>query len=694
MVETSAKWKAAFNQYMMGENFVEVSIDKSLRPFLSNAIVSTTSDVLPQTNLQSVISIGSKTRSGTLETNLWVMDNTTAWLSSSSVVGFVSNELSDENGEYAVEPELTITLPTVKDVPGFTVTWCDTFGEWAEEFDISFFDSSDDLIQKFEITGNKNIKYCVIDTISSCKKIVIAVKKWCLSGRRARIEDAVAGVVLVFTKHDLMHFSVEQTQSPINAELPTCRLDFKVDNYDGRYNTGGELDVGQFLEPYISVKVKYGMTLEDNTIEYINGGIFVLDCWGFDNNGYAFTVIARDPFYFMTNKYFKGTYSTSGYSLYDLARSVLQDASHQYGFILGWNLDNGLNSIQTKAYLPEMTHAELLQMIAQSAGMVLTYTRSGVIKIEPIAMGSQDSQGDINRINFYEYPVYDLITYPDKINCKIYDYSTDKVEITSAHFPNVNGCVQNPPITYVTMQDYVAICTAASNIGAGQPTGLTPEQEVRADVDMDGTITAKDASVIPYFIASCGNGKYTNDLSGWEQYYNETIGAKKIIAQAQVTLDQNEDITISINHSASYDVSVRPDDVGVTIQSMTSYACLTTVTIAAGTGAHTITLYGYPIDRSSVDYETPITSDEMNIEVIDNPFTASTSSADNSNDVVKEWLSNDSSVRISKFRADPAFDVGAIHIENKLAYITEYKITFTGMFKGSLSGRLIKEVAP
>lgn len=694
MVETSAKWKASFNEYMMGENFVEVSIDKSVRAFLSNATVSTTSDILPQTDLQSVISAGARTRSGTIETNIWVMDNTTAWLSNNSVVGFVSNELSGENKMFVSEPEITITLPTAKDIPGFTVTWCDTFREWAEDFDIAFFDSNNDLIEKKQVTGNGNIKYCVIDTIDSCKKIVITVKKWCLSGRRARIEDAVAGILLTFTKHELMHFSSEQTQSPINAELPAYRLDFTIDNYDGKYNTGGEFDINEFLEPHIAVYVKYGMTLSDNTIEYINGGRFILDTWSFDNSGYSFSVIARDPFYFMTNKFFKGTYSTNGYSLYELALSVLQDASHQYNFILGWNLDSALSSIHTKAYLPEMTHAELLQMIAQSAGMVLSYARNGVIKIEPVAMESQDSQGNIGRINFYEYPVYDLIAYPDKINCKVYDYSTDKVEITSAHFPNVNGCVQSPPITYITMQDYVAICTAATKIGTGESTGLTPEQETRADVDMDGTITAKDASVIPYFIASCGNGKYTNDLSGWEEYYNETIGSKKIIAQSQVTLDPNEGITISINHSASYDVSVRADNSSVTIQSMTSYVCLTTVTIAAGTGTHTITLYGYPIDKSSVDYETPITSDEMNIEVIDNPFTASTSSADNSNDVVKEWLSNDSSVRISKFRADPAFDVGAVHIENQLAYITEYKIAFTGMFKGSLSGRLIKEVAP
>lgn len=68
---------------------------------------------------------------------------------------------------------------------------------------------------------------------------------------------------------------------------------------------------------------------------------------------------------------------------------------------------------------------------------------------------------------------------------------------------------------FVTAADSALILTAAAHIGAGEPSGLTPEQELRADADRDGSISPLDAQLVDQFTAAVGAGDYTDDADGW-----------------------------------------------------------------------------------------------------------------------------------------------------------------------------------
>ena len=394
----------------------------------------------------------------------------------------------------------------------------------------------------------------------------------------------------------------------------------------------------------------------------------------------------------MTNKYTKGVYSTQGHTLHDMAVSVLQDAALQYNCVTTWVLDSGLSNITTNAYLPEATHAELLQIIAQAAGMTLKYNRNGEIIIEPAAVDSQHSQGTIKRFNFLDYPKSAVSDRIGILNTKIHTYTQEKVEIPSNHFPNVTGCIMEPVRNYVTMQDWVAIQTAASKIGEGEPTGLTPEQETRADCNMDGSITAVDASIIAEFPSSVGSGKYTNDLPGWELYYNDKIGTKKIIAQTSVTLNPNESTKVIINHGAAYDVSVSAL-MSTRISSMESYANVTVLTFLPRAGTFNVILYGYPITENSTDFQLTVENWNETIEGIDNPIITNNNMALNCVNFVKDWVRNTETINLPSYRADPAFDVGAAYINDTLVYITNIQYNFTGMFRGTADARVIEVTA-
>lgn len=71
---------------------------------------------------------------------------------------------------------------------------------------------------------------------------------------------------------------------------------------------------------------------------------------------------------------------------------------------------------------------------------------------------------------------------------------------------------------HITAADAAIILTAAENIAAGEPSGLTPAQELLADADLDGTITEADSVLVLQFSAAAAAGDYEDNLQGWLKY--------------------------------------------------------------------------------------------------------------------------------------------------------------------------------
>ncbi|MDE5564042.1 MAG: hypothetical protein K2I93_02710 [Oscillospiraceae bacterium] len=81
-------------------------------------------------------------------------------------------------------------------------------------------------------------------------------------------------------------------------------------------------------------------------------------------------------------------------------------------------------------------------------------------------------------------------------------------------FPDVNG------YGLANASDAAIILIAAANIGSGDPSGLTPEQERRADANRDGVINVIDAALVEEFSAYCGATGHANDPAGWTAFLN------------------------------------------------------------------------------------------------------------------------------------------------------------------------------
>lgn len=66
--------------------------------------------------------------------------------------------------------------------------------------------------------------------------------------------------------------------------------------------------------------------------------------------------------------------------------------------------------------------------------------------------------------------------------------------------------------------DALLIMQAYAHIQAGQPSGLTEEQEDIADCNRNGIIDSTDASLLLKFVSDCESGKYSNNAAGWTEF--------------------------------------------------------------------------------------------------------------------------------------------------------------------------------
>jgi hypothetical protein len=485
---------------------------------------------------------------------------------------------------------------------------------------------------------------------------------------------------LTFTKADMTSFEVSQSVSPINAELPQSSLRFSITTI-GRDVRALQRSLTRMLK----VTARVGITINGEPA-YINAGTFWLDTWDFPNGGIEASFEARDALYFLSSeKYIYGVYRRNGISLYDLADEVLTYAQGRFPCVTTWSINNVLSSSNTTAPLPVCTYAECLQYIAQASGTVLKYDRDGVIRFD-LTSGDTSYNYIVTDTNCFAYP--QLVMYPElrKLRCNVYTYSLDEIYSDTEHYPNVNGDAT------VSAVDAALVLSAAAKIGAGEPSGLTPEQEVKADADRDGMITAADAALIQEYAAKCGSGKYENSPDGWALFLNIKIGYKEKVYDSIHNID--EDMELVITYGTSAEVNVMKEGT-ITITNVDDYSNAAEIAITGTDEDAQITAYGFPIEVSTHEYRRDV-NESGDDEYIDNPLVTNNTTAGSATQDVKDFLSIRNGVECSDFRIDPRLDAGdtiTVNIDGEdttygNTIVTDVKYRFTGMFRGSISGRI------
>ena len=492
MQTVSQNWKNAHKQTLLNESYVEVSLDIADPDSLADAssqdngavYISDTSEVVNELDKNIVPYC-------TLEQNLWLLNGGLKAIPESAYgeSGYVGDALSDDKCVFSNKtPTLTINFTRVFNnlIPGITITWSPAYEEFADSFIVTAYNGNSKVAEK-EVIGNRSIKSLVMMDIVNYDRIVIQIKKWCLPYHRARIEEVFVGMNKVYAKSELFDYSHTQSVDPVSTSLPKMEIKFSIDNVDGDYNPYNEEGMSKYLLARQEVKARYGLKLNDGTIEWIKGGTFYLSEWYAKQNGMSADFTARDLLEFMSAIYVDN-HNLSSRTLYELAEKVLIAAElplNSNGSVM-WVIDESLKSITTTAPLPEDTIANCLQLIANAGECVLYQDRTGTLRIEPLKFDVTDYK--IDSFNSYTKSEMTIAKSIKQVNAKIYQYAIgDKgVESTTSEVTVVVGTVgetiviDNPLVT-----DSYRASAIAAWVGTHLGHRMTLNSSWRADVRLD-----------------------------------------------------------------------------------------------------------------------------------------------------------------------------------------------------------------
>ena len=250
----------------------------------------------------------------------------------------------------------------------------------------------DTIVAQKDVVGNTSVKSVVEFDIIGYDRITITILSWCLPYHRPRIEEIFVGMNKVYSKSDLFGYKHSQTADPTSSSLPKAEVSFSVSNIDNSYNPYNVNGLSKYLMERQEVKTRYGFKVNDETTEWIEGGIFYLSSWDAPQNGMTAEFTARDLLEFMSTMFYEGVYDPNGADLYSLALQVLQKADLPLNSdgTVKWVIDESLKSIYTVAPLPIDTLANCLQLIANAGQCVLYQDRKGTLHIERISEVEDD----------------------------------------------------------------------------------------------------------------------------------------------------------------------------------------------------------------------------------------------------------------------------------------------------------------
>ena len=102
--------------------------------------------------------------------------------------------------------------------------------------------------------------------IENFDSIVIEILEWSLPYRRARVNDVFVGLRRIYSKNDLVSYSHTQSVDLLSAALPSNKVTFSLRNDEAQWNPDNPMGMERYLLERQLVKVRYGMTVDGNTV--------------------------------------------------------------------------------------------------------------------------------------------------------------------------------------------------------------------------------------------------------------------------------------------------------------------------------------------------------------------------------------------------------------------------------------------
>lgn len=201
----------------------------------------------------------------------------------------------------------------------------------------------------------------------------IIIRPTVMQAQRLRLKSAVMGIALTFGNDEVSDSNYSEFISPISEEVSSSSFDVTIIDNENIYNVDSDDSFINFLEAGQNVSVVMGATLENGDIEWVNVCNLSLDSWSSSKGQFQFSAV--DKFANQDDKY------TLGNRIYDRsAYTEIQNILEDMGLTADqYSIENYLSAVTLHNPIPEASHKECLQMIANACRCVVYQDYSGKI---------------------------------------------------------------------------------------------------------------------------------------------------------------------------------------------------------------------------------------------------------------------------------------------------------------------------
>jgi hypothetical protein len=351
----------------------------------------------------------------TMEDYRCLLDGTVLVPSNTSkVYGWWSENFCDSSANFTPNEKLTFSFTTDHDSIGYTVVFDTDFNEYAVDFDIISYNSSNAVIDTKTVTDNTLVTYVNYGGVSDYRKIELVIKKWSTANRRARIKEFIFGLIRVYDKtYKLLEFNVSESLDLDMSECVPNKIDWKIDNSDKEYDILNPSGIFNYLQLQQKVKCYLGVNNE-----YCNMGTFYLKSWESDTNSISASFTAEDILSTLSSKYMKSVLGTK--TAATMITDIFTDANIDSSL---YSIDSYFSTVSINSCLNIESYKQCLQKIVAVCGGIMYVNRFGVIQIKKMSTVNTNYVLPLHRME--KFPKIVLDDQVKTISTYIYSFTEE-----------------------------------------------------------------------------------------------------------------------------------------------------------------------------------------------------------------------------------------------------------------------------
>ena len=361
-------------------------------------------------NLSSIIDLDqfSSNKLATLERNLWLLDGTFFNPNKGQLYsGYISNDMSNDNGEFETNPKITLTLLQPYEVEYFSMVLNASITDaYPKQITTKFLDKSGNVIKTIttdtetvETLPNIILEVKAIDV----KQVEIEFVGTQVPHRRIRMSTAMFGKLETFTQEQVTSSNVNDKSSLVADSIASRLFSFTLLNYDKKYNIDNPSNDLPVLDRSTEVMMRWGYN-NDGLIEYTDMVHFrLLSVTSNEDNTVTFE--CGSILDMMDMQYDQDIYPGKR-TVTEVVTQLLTFAGVPTDTVV---YDAGFDTAIIDRPLPEMPVKELIQLCAFSCGATIMILDSGKIRFADLDLTVAKSSFTYD--NFTSIPRAEQLSY-------------------------------------------------------------------------------------------------------------------------------------------------------------------------------------------------------------------------------------------------------------------------------------------